>query len=126
MKLRLFFTFTIIIVLVLMTFPGCKKGIDITGTWFITAALLGQNFTDTYTFVGNKSTGEVLWEGQSLGTYEVNGYNVSFILEYIDADGDYIIESYEGLIEDDYYMSGTIYYTLEGQPRVTGTWFGER
>jgi hypothetical protein len=126
MKIRLFIMFIIFNVLVLITLPGCKKGIDITGTWVITTSLSGESFTDTYTFVGNKSSGEVLWEGQSLGTYSVNGYNISFLLEYIDADGDYIVESYDGLIEEEDYMSGTIYYTEEGNPRVTGSWFGER
>ena len=126
MKIRLFIVFIIIIVLTLMTLPGCKKGPDITGAWFITNTLPGEDFTNTYTFVGNRSSGEVLREGQSLGDYSVNGYNVSFLVEYVDADGDYTIESYDGLIEDDNYMSGTIYYTLEGSPRVTGTWFGER
>ena len=126
MKKRLFVMVVIFSVLVLMTLPGCKKKLDITGTWFITTLLLGETFTDTYTFVGNRNNGEVLWEGQSLGTYSVNGYHVSFLLEYIDADGDYTIESYDGLIEDETYMSGTIFFTVEGYPRVTGTWFGER
>lgn len=116
----------IITVLALMTLPGCQKKLDITGTWFITTSLQGESFTDTYTFVGNRSSGEVLWEGQSLGSYSVNGYQVDFLLEYIDGDGDYIIESYDGLIEEESYMSGTIYYTKEGFPRVTGSWFGER
>jgi hypothetical protein len=116
----------IITVLALMTLPGCKKKLDITGTWFITTNLLGESFMDTYTFVGNRNSGEVLWEGQSLGNYSVNGYSVSFLLEYIDGDGDYIIESYDGLLEDEYYMSGTLYYTVEGYPRVTGSWVGER
>ncbi len=126
MKKQLLIMSVIITVLALMTLPGCKKGPDITGTWFITNYLLGESFTDTYTFVGNRSSGEVLWEGQSLGAYSVNGYQVDFLLEYINADGNYTIESYIGLIEDDNYMSGTIYYTVEGDPRVTGSWFGER
>lgn len=126
MKKRLLIMTVLITVLALMILPGCKKKLDITGTWYITTSLLGESFNDTYTFVGNRSSGEVLWEGQSLGNYSVNGYNVSFLLEYIDGDGDYIIESYDGLLEDDYYMSGTLYYTKEGSPRVTGSWFGER
>ena len=126
MKKRIFIVIVIFSILVLMTLPGCKKRLDITGTWFITTLLLGETFTDTYTFVGNRSSGEVLWEGQSLGTYSVNGYNVNFLLEYTDTDGDYIIESYNGLLEEENYMSGTIYYTKEGNPRITGSWFGER
>jgi len=106
--------------------PGCKKANDIIGTWFVTTSLLGDTFTETYDFVGNKSSGEVLWEGQSLGTYSVFGDNVSFTLEYYDADDDYTVEVYNGSFDGVDFMSGTFTYTVEGYPSASGTWFGER
>lgn len=126
MKVRLVITFLIIIVLALMTLPGCKKANDIIGTWFITTTLLGENFTETYNFVGNKNSGEVLWEGQTLGTYSVFGDNVSFTLEYYDEDNDYTVEVYNGFFDGIDFMSGSFTYTVEGYPSASGTWFGER
>jgi hypothetical protein len=126
MKKRFFFMYIIIIVLALATLPGCKKAHDITGTWFITTTLLGETFDETYTFVGNRSSGEVLWENQALGTYSVYGDNVSFTLEYYDADNDYTVEVYNGYFEERDYMSGSFTYTVEGFPSASGTWFGER
>jgi hypothetical protein len=126
MKVRLFITFIVIIVLALMTLPGCKKANDITGTWFITTTLLGETFTDTYTFAGNRNSGDVLWEGQALGTYSVFGDNVSFTLEYLDADNDYTVEVYNGFFDGRDFMSGSFTYTVEGYPSASGDWFGER
>ena len=126
MKKRFFFIFIIIIALALMTLPGCEKANDITGTWFITTSLLGGTFTETYTFVGNKSSGEVLWENQALGTYSVFGDNVSFTLEYYDEDDDYTVEVYNGFFDERDFMTGTFTYTVEGFPSASGTWFGER
>jgi hypothetical protein len=126
MKIRVFIAFIVIISLALMTLPGCKKANDITGTWFITTTLLGETFTDTYTFVGNRNSGDVLWEGQALGTYSVLGDNVSFTLEYLDADDDYTVEVYNGFIDGSDFMSGTFTYTVEGFPSASGDWFGER
>ena len=126
MKIRLFIMFIIIIALALMTLPGCKKAYDITGTWFITTTLLGENFTDTYTFVGNRNSGDVLWEGQALGTYSVVGDDVSFTLEYFDADDDYTVEVYNGFFDGRDFMSGSFTYTVEGYPSASGVWFGDR
>jgi hypothetical protein len=126
MKVRVVITSTIIIVLALMTLPGCKKANDITGPWFITTSLLGENFTETYNFVGNKNSGEVLWEGQTLGTYSVFGDNVGFTLEYYDEDNDYTVEVYNGFFDGIDFMSGSFTYTVEGYPSASGTWFGER
>ena len=126
MKIRLFITCIVIIVLALMTLPGCKKANDITGIWFITTTLLGETFTDTYTFVGNRNSGDVLWEGQALGTYSVLGDNVSFTLEYLDADDDYTVEVYNGIFDGSDFMNGTFTYTVEGYASESGDWFGER
>jgi hypothetical protein len=126
MKKRLLIMSVIITVLALMTLPGCKKANDITGTWFITTSLLGEIFTDTYTFTGNRNSGDVLWEGQALGTYSVFGDNVSFTLEYYDADNDYTVEVYNGFFDGRDFMSGSFTFTVEGYPSATGTWFGER
>ncbi|UCH93422.1 MAG: hypothetical protein JSV88_24535 [Candidatus Aminicenantes bacterium] len=126
MKKLLFIMLVIITALALLTLPGCKKANNITGTWFITTMLLGETFTDTYTFAGNKNSGEVLWQGQALGTYSVMGNNVSFTLEYLDADDDYTVEVYSGFFDHYDYMSGTFTYTVEGYPSASGTWFAER
>jgi hypothetical protein len=126
MKKLLFIMFIIITILTLITLPGCKKAYDITGTWFITTTLLGEDFTDTYTFVGNRNSGDVLWDGQALGTYSVVGDNVSFTLEYLDADDDYTVEVYNGFFDGRDFMSGSFTYTVEGYPSASGTWFGER
>jgi hypothetical protein len=126
MKKLLFIMFIIITILTLITLPGCKKAYDITGTWFITTTLLGEDFTDTYTFVGNRNSGDVLWDGQALGTYSIVGDNVSFTLEYLDADDDYTVEVYNGFFDGRDFMSGSFTYTVEGYPSASGTWFGER
>ena len=126
MKKRLFIISLLIIILTLMTLPGCKKAYDITGSWFITTTLLGEDFTDTYSFVGNRNSGDVLWQGQSLGTYSVIGDNVSFTLEYLDADGDYTVEVYNGFFDGRDFMEGSFTYTVEGFPSASGVWFGER
>lgn len=126
MKIRLFITSIIIIALALMSLPGCKKANDITGTWFITTTLQGETITETYTFAGNRNSGDVLWEGQALGTYSVLGDNVSFTLEYYDADDDYTVEVYNGFFDGVDFMSGTFTFTVEGYPSAFGDWFGER
>jgi hypothetical protein len=126
MKIRLFITLIVIIVLALMTLPGCKKANDITGTWFITITLLDETFTDTYTFVGNRNSGDVIWEGQALGTYSVVGDNVSFTLAYYDDEDDYTVEVYNGFFDGIDFMSGTFTFTVEGYPSAFGDWFGER
>ncbi len=122
-------TFIIVVIIVTLAFlvlPGCEKAKNITGTWIITTTLLGEYFTETYDFVGNKNSGEVLWNGQSLGTYSVSGDNVSFTLEYYDADDDYTVEVYNGFIEAEDFMSGSFTYTVEGYASVSGSWMGER
>lgn len=126
MKIRLFITLIVIIVLALMTLPGCKKANDITGAWFITITLLDETFTDTYTFVGNRNSGDVIWEGQALGTYSVVGDNVSFTLAYYDDEDDYTVEVYNGFFDGIDFMSGTFTFTVEGYPSAFGDWFGER
>lgn len=126
MKKRLLIMSVIITVLALMTLTGCKNANDITGPWFITTSLLGEIFTDTYTFAGNRNSGDVLWEGQALGTYSVFGDNVSFTIEYYDDDNDYTVEVYNGFFDGRDFMSGSFTYTVEGYPSASGTWFGER
>lgn len=126
MKKILFIMFLIINALAMMTLPGCRKDIDITGTWFITTTLLGETSTNTYTFDGNKDWGVVLWEGQALGTYSVSGENISFTLEYLDTDGNYTIEAYNGLFDGKDFMSGSFTLTVETSASTSGTWFGKR
>ena len=105
---------------------GCKKdNFNITGTWLVTTTLLGQTLSETYTFVGDERSGEVLCDGQSLGTYSVSGRSVSFTLQYFDIDDDFTVEVYNGGFDDPAFMSGTFTYSVEGFQTETGTWFAE-
>jgi len=127
MKKTLLFLFSLIAVLALVVQPGCKSHRnDITGTWFFTLTFPGETFTETYTFVGTRQSGEVYWEGEVLGTYSVIRDDVSFTLDYIDADGDYTVEVYYGSFVNDNEMMGSITVTVEGYGSASGSWIAER
>ncbi|MGD2088962.1 MAG: hypothetical protein PVH61_22480 [Candidatus Aminicenantes bacterium] len=129
MKKILFIMFILINILALMTLTGCRKESDITGIWFITTTLLGETSTNTYTFSGTKDWGVVLLEGQALGNYSVDGGNVNFTLEYLNADENQTVVVYTGLYDGKDFMSGSFTYTIytaEENPSSSGTWFGER
>ncbi|HLP62352.1 MAG TPA: hypothetical protein VK186_26160 [Candidatus Deferrimicrobium sp.] len=105
---------------------GCKNHFNITGVWDFIITLEGQDFYETYTFVGDRSSGEVFWEGQSLGLYTVSGDQVHFKLEYYDADDDYTVEDFYGNADTHDDMSGTVTYTVEGYTPVSGDWVAVR
>lgn len=114
-------------VLLLAAFSGCKKNEnDITGIWFFTLSFPDGSVDEVYDFIGNPNSGQVYWEGQALGTYSVFGDNISFTLEYIDGDGDYTVEVYNGTIVHDDEMNGTVTITWEGIGSSSGTWFASR
>lgn len=112
----------------LLVNTGCKKKdkFDITGVWYFTITLLGEDFDETYTFVGDDRGGEVLWDGQALGTYSASDGYVDFTLEYLDQDGDYTVEVYRGSFDADDVISGNLTITIEGYESVDGTWFATR
>lgn len=126
-KLRLFIIVAVTAALLLPVLSGCKKHQnDITGVWFFLLTFPDGDVEEYYDFVGNDSSGQVYWEGQALGTYSVFGDNVSFTLEYIDGDGDYTVEVYNGTILHDDEMNGSVTITWEGLGSQTGTWYAER
>lgn len=112
----------------LLANTGCKKKdrFDITGVWYFTITLLGEDFDETYTFVGDDRGGDVLWEGQALGTYSASDGYVNFTLEYLDQDDDYTVEVYSGSFDTDTIMSGNVVITIEGYESVSGTWIAVR
>ncbi len=102
---------------------GCNNHtFNITGTWYFTIIIYDEDFNETYTFVGNRHSGEVFWEGQSLGDYSVSGDQVHFTLEYYDADDDYTVETFHGYIDADDRMGGDVTVTIEGYEPATGDW----
>jgi len=128
MKKTIFMLAAVLVLAGLLTDTGCKKKdkFDITGVWYVTITLLGDDFDETYTFVGDDRGGEVLWEGQSLGTYSASDGYVDFTLEYYDQDDDYTVEVYRGSFDTDRMMSGNVTITIEGYQSVTGTWVAVR
>lgn len=107
---------------------GCKKktNFDIRGSWDITVTLLGDDFDYIYSFSGDSRSGDVLWEGQVLGTYSVSDDFVNFTLEYYDQDDDYTVEVYRGYFDADDQMSGSVTITIEGYQSVSGSWIALR
>jgi len=112
----------------LLLHTGCKKSnrYDIVGTWEFTSTLIGQSYTEIYTFSGDNRGGNVLYEGQALGTYSVTGSVFSCTLEYYDIDDDYTVEVYNGSFDHDDAMSGNFTYSVEGYQTVNGTFFADR
>lgn len=118
---------SMVMVALLLLTSGCESTrYNITGTWTITTRIQGQLFDEDYTFVGDNRAGDVLFQGTSLGTYAVNGDEVSFTLRYYDADDDFTVEVYSGYFDDDYTMSGTFTYSVEGYQTLSGSWIAER
>jgi len=107
---------------------GCKKKakFDITGTWVFTITLADESFDETYTFAGDKRSGDVYWEGQSLGSYLVTGELIDFTLEYYYADDTYVVEVYSGFFDMENQMSGSMTVTISGIGSVNGTWIAYR
>jgi hypothetical protein len=107
---------------------GCKKKVDfnIRGTWNFTVTLLGDDFDYVYDFSGDSRSGDVLWEGLTLGTYSVSGDMVDITLEYYDQDDDYTVEVYRGYFDSDNQMSGNMTITVEGYQSVSGSWIALR
>jgi len=128
MKKTIFMLAAVLVLAGLLTDTGCKKKdkFDITGVWYVTITLLGDDFDETYTFVGDDRGGEVLWEGQSLGIYSASDGYVDFTLEYYDQDDDYTVEVYRGSFDTDRMMSGNVTITIEGYQSVSGTWIAVR
>lgn len=128
MKKTIFMLAAVLVLAGLLTDTGCKKKdkFDITGVWYVTITLLGDDFDETYTFVGDDRGGEVLWEGQTLGTYSASDGYVDFTLEYYDQDDDYTVEVYSGSFDTDRMMSGNVTITIEGYQSVSGTWVAVR
>lgn len=128
MKKTIFMLAAVLVLAGLLTDTGCKKKdkFDITGVWYVTITLLGDDFEETYTFAGDDRGGEVLWEGQTLGTYSASDGYVDFTLEYYDQDDDYTVEVYSGSFDTDRMMSGNVTITIEGYQSVSGTWVAVR
>ena len=107
----------------IMVSAGCKKkSYDIGGTWYFTIFINGESYEEQYTFIGSRNDGEVLYYGQSLGTYTVGGDSVNFTLTYYDEDNDYTIETYSGFFEDRDFMQGNFTIFIEGYGTFSGTW----
>jgi hypothetical protein len=112
----------------LLVSAGCKdrERFDITGIWDFYVTLDVEEFIWTYSFIGNRNSGVVLYDGQELGTYSVINDSISFTLEYYDQDDDYVVEVYNGYFDAWDQMSGTISYTIGGLGTITGTWVAYR
>jgi len=106
---------------------GCKSNkLDLSGVWFIETILEGNTFSESYTFAGDDRGGDVLFQGQVLGTYSASGDSISFTLEYFDQDDDYTVEVYQGSMDTDDQMSGNFTYSVEGFATLSGTFVGIR
>ncbi len=118
---------TVMMILSLLLISGCKSDkFNITGNWSVTTNISGQSFVENYSFVGDERSGEVLYQNDSLGTYAVNGDQISFTLRYYDADDDFTVEVYTGYFDDDHTMSGEFTYSVEGYQTLAGTWVAYR
>ena len=127
MKKTIVILAAVLVVAALLLNTGCRKHrINITGVWFFTITIYGESFDETYTFVGDHRTGEVIWQDVSLGTYSVSGDSVNFTLEYYDIDDDYTVEVYRGFFDADDQMSGSVTITIEGYEPATGSWIAVR
>jgi hypothetical protein len=124
--------FSILAIVLLLTGflanSGCKKktDFDIRGTWYFTLTLLGDDYDYVYDFIGDRGSGDVLWEGLELGTYSVSGDIVNITMEYYDQDDDYTVEVYRGYFDSDSQMSGSMTITVEGYQSVSGSWYAVR
>ncbi len=127
MKKTIVILVAVLVVAALLLNTGCRKHrINITGVWFFTITIYGESFDETYTFVGDHRTGEVIWQDVSLGTYSVSGDSVYFTLEYYDIDDDYTVEVYRGFFDADDQMSGSVTITIEGYEPAAGSWIAVR
>jgi hypothetical protein len=124
MKKKVYMLLIALIVAGLFFNTSCKRKnrFDIRGTWVFDITVLGETFTENYTFVGDRQAGDVLWEGDTFGTYSVIDDFVSFTLEYYDIDDDYVVEVYKGYFDSRDYMSGDVTITIENYPTVMGDW----
>jgi len=128
MKKILIILVSILVVAGLLFNTGCKKKakFDITGTWIFTITLADESFDETYTFAGGKRSGDVYWEGQSLGTYLVTGEFIDFTLEYFYADETYVVEAYSGSFDTENQMSGGMTINISDVASANGTWIASR
>lgn len=127
MKKTLIKILLILLVAGLLLLPGCKKNrFDLRGTWVFTTTLVGQTFEEVYTFQGVIESGNVLWEGQVLGTYSLSGEVFSFSLEYYDQDDDYTVEMYNGSFDHSDAISGDLIFSVEGYQTVAGSFRADR
>jgi hypothetical protein len=128
MKKILIILLSTLVVAGLLFNTGCKKKakFDITGMWVFTITLSDESFDETYTFVGDRRSGDVYWEDQDLGTYLVTGEYIDFTLEYYYADETYVIEVYSGSFDMENQMSGNMTITIGGVASASGTWIAFR
>lgn len=110
------------LILVILLSLGCRRLYDITGTWFFTIYIDNDIIDVTYTFVGSRERGDVIYEGQSLGEYTVLDNEVNITLQYYDIDDDYTIETYSGGFDDRHNMSGHFTIYIEGYGTHSGSW----
>jgi len=103
---------------------GCREIVyDITGDWDFDIVMDDGNVVgDTYSFVGSIQAGDVYYNGQRLGTYNVMDRNVNFTITYYDEDDDYTVETFSGYFDDKYSMSGTYTLFIEGYGTFAGNW----
>jgi hypothetical protein len=114
------------LVAAISTSVGCNKVYNINGVWFFTIFIEGDVVEIIYDFIGSRESGEVIYEGQSLGTYTVIGNEVNITLQYYDEDNDYTIETYSGGFDDRQHMSGNFTIFIEGYGTFAGTWDASR
>ena len=127
MKKTMLVLAAIVVAVGLLAQGGCNgHAFNIAGVWDFLITIGNEDYSETYSFVGDRVSGEVFWEGNSLGFYTVSGDQVHFKLEYYDADDDYTVEDFRGFIDADDQMSGTVTYTVEGYNPVTGDWLALR
>ncbi len=122
---RLFFVLLILaLISMIFTTTSCKKTYDIRGTWTVTVKFdsNGASFTYTINFKGDISSGtfEFDWYGIIYtGSWTVEGDEVLWTLDSYNS-------TYSGTIEDDNHMSGTMYFSYNGQVSDTGKWTASR
>lgn len=110
----------------LVSFSSCKKSdaFDIRGAWRMVEYFGGSNFDGSMTFSGDLSSGTFTDQNKISGTYQVNGFEVSFSFDAVSPHSGRVHASFSGTFSDENYMSGTgqyIYYD-QNDEEVTCYW----
>lgn len=130
MKQNVWKLFLILMMIGLTANMGCKKGeteFDITdGTWGVYLTTSTSSAGWVYQFVGSKESGSIYYDSVNLGTYNVYGDTVTFTTNHSDDEDKVYVYVYNGVVIDNYSMSGTFIIKPPDGSIVTGTWTASR